>query len=91
MVATRTIGLRCPVDVRLAGDARATLAALLPRSADHSFEGAARHGRVVTPRDARGTSDDVPMKPQVLARARSAALSPDAIVCGDSGTLLDSG
>jgi hypothetical protein len=25
------------VDVPLAGDARATLAALLPRSADHSF------------------------------------------------------
>jgi hypothetical protein len=41
--------------------------------------------------DARGTSDDVAMKPQVLARALSAALSPGAIVCGDSGTLLDSG
>jgi hypothetical protein len=35
----------------------------------------------------RGTSEDVPMKPQVPAHAVSEALASDAIVCGDSGTV----
>ncbi|MGH3745609.1 MAG: thiamine pyrophosphate-dependent enzyme, partial [Mycobacteriales bacterium] len=86
------IGLRYPVDVPLAGDARATLAALLPllrRNEDRSFLTQAQDGM----RDwwqlleSRGTSGDVPMKPQVPAWAVSEALAPDAIVCGDSGTV----
>jgi pyruvate dehydrogenase (quinone) len=86
------IGLRCPVDVPLAGDARATLAALLPllaRNDDRSFLEQAQQGMGDwwELMDARGTSADVPMKPQVPAHAVSAALAPDAIVCGDSGTV----
>ena len=33
----------------------------------------------------RGTRDDVPMKPQVVAWHLAEALADDAIVCGDSG------
>jgi pyruvate dehydrogenase (quinone)/pyruvate oxidase len=86
------IGLRYPVDVPLSGDARATLAALLPllaRNEDRAFLEQAQAGM----RDwwdlmeARGTSEDVPMKPQVPARALSEALAGNAIVCGDSGTV----
>ena len=86
------LGLRCPVDVPLAGDARATLAALLPlltRNEDRSFLQQAQDGMREwwELMDARGTSTDVPMKPQVPAHAVSEALAGDAIVCGDSGTV----
>ncbi|HEY7010206.1 MAG TPA: thiamine pyrophosphate-dependent enzyme [Jatrophihabitantaceae bacterium] len=86
------IGLRYPVDVPLAGDARATLAALLPllaRNEDRSFLKQAQEGMHEwwELMEARGTSEDVPMRPQVPAHAVSAALTPDAIVCGDSGTV----
>jgi pyruvate dehydrogenase (quinone)/pyruvate oxidase len=86
------IGLRCPVDVPLAGDARATLAALLPllaENTDRSFLEQAQAGMREwwDLLDARGTSTDMPMKPQVPARALSDALSSNAIVCGDSGTV----
>jgi pyruvate dehydrogenase (quinone)/pyruvate oxidase len=86
------IGLRYPVDVPLAGDARATLDALLPllgENGDRSFLEQAQRGMAEWQRlvDGRGTSTDVPMKPQVAAHAVSAALAPDAIVCGDSGTV----
>jgi len=86
------IGLRHPVDVPLAGDARATLAALLPllsENKDRSFLDQAQRGMREwwELMDERGTSTDVPMKPQVAARAVNDALAPDAIVCGDSGTV----
>jgi pyruvate dehydrogenase (quinone)/pyruvate oxidase len=77
------IGLRYPVDVPLAGDARATLTELLPLlkpNEDKAFLEQAQAGMREwwELMDARGTSEDVPMKPQVAA---------DAIVCGDSGTV----
>jgi pyruvate dehydrogenase (quinone) len=86
------IGLRHPVDVPLAGDARATLAALLPllsENKDRSFLDQAQQGMREwwELMDERGTSTDVPMKPQVAAHAVNDALAPDAIVCGDSGTV----
>jgi pyruvate dehydrogenase (quinone)/pyruvate oxidase len=86
------IGLRHPVDVPLSGDARATLAALLPllsENKDRSFLDQAQRGMREwwELMDERGTSTDVPMKPQVAARAVNDALEPDAIVCGDSGTV----
>ncbi|HZC53670.1 MAG TPA: thiamine pyrophosphate-dependent enzyme [Mycobacterium sp.] len=86
------IGLRYPVDVPLAGDARATLAELLPllkTNDDKAFLEQAQAGmRDWWPlMDARGTSEDLPMKPQVAAHAVSDALAADAIVCGDSGTV----
>ena len=86
------IGLRHPVDVPLAGDARATLAALLPLlsgNKDRSFLDQAQRGMREwwELMDERGASTDLPMKPQVAARAVNDALAPDAIVCGDSGTV----
>ncbi len=86
------IGLRYPVDVPLVGDARATLAELLPllaRNEDRSFLSQAQDGM----REwwalmaERGTSTDMPMKPQVPAWALNDVLSDDAIICGDSGTV----
>ncbi|MGH8960217.1 MAG: thiamine pyrophosphate-dependent enzyme [Jatrophihabitantaceae bacterium] len=86
------IGLRYPVDVPLAGDARATLAALLPllgRNEDRTFLKQAQDGmsdwwELI---EERGTSQDTPMKPQVAAHAVNRALAADAIICGDSGTV----
>jgi pyruvate dehydrogenase (quinone)/pyruvate oxidase len=86
------IGLRYPVDVPLAGDARATLAQLLPllsRNEDRTFLEQARSGMdewnaLLADRASR---DDVPMRPQLPAEAVSACLADDAIVCGDSGTV----
>lgn len=84
------IGLRHPVDVALVGDARATLRELIPkltRNENRGFLEQAQAGM----RDwwklmeHRGTRDDLPMKPQVVAWALAEALADDAIVCGDSG------
>lgn len=86
------IGLRYPVDVPLAGDAKATLAALLPllaRNEDRSFLTQAQNGMKEwwALMAERGTSTDMPMKPQVPAWALNDVLAPDAIICGDSGTV----
>jgi thiamine pyrophosphate-dependent acetolactate synthase large subunit-like protein len=84
------IGLRFPVEVGLAGDARATLAALLPRlrrKADRSFLEAAQAGM----REWRGTlhaaaeRDGRPMKPGRIALELGRRLAPDAMVAWDSG------
>jgi pyruvate dehydrogenase (quinone)/pyruvate oxidase len=86
------IGLRHPVDVALCGDARATLRELLeflPRNADRTFLEKAREGMRAwwDLMQARGTSTDTPMKPQVPAWHLNEVLTDDAIVCGDSGTV----
>ncbi|GAA4192365.1 thiamine pyrophosphate-dependent enzyme [Microbispora amethystogenes] len=86
------LGLRYPVDVPLAGDARATLSELLPlltRNEDRAFLTRAQRGMREWWRlmEERATRSDLPMKPQVPAWALNAALAPDAIVCGDSGTV----
>jgi pyruvate dehydrogenase (quinone)/pyruvate oxidase len=86
------IGLRYPVDVALVGDARATLAELLPllpRNDNRDFLAQAADGMEQwwALMEERGTSTDVPMKPQVPSRALSEVLADDAIVCGDSGTV----
>ncbi len=86
------IGLRHPVDVGLVGDAKATLAELLPlltRNDDRSFLSQAQEGMTQwwELMAARGTSADTPMKPQVPAWALNDVLAPDAIICGDSGTV----
>jgi pyruvate dehydrogenase (quinone)/pyruvate oxidase len=86
------IGLRYPVDVGLVGDARRTLAALLPllaRKVDRRFLQEAQVGmkewRALMER--QGTRDDMPMKPQVVAWELGRLLGPDAIVSCDSGTI----
>ncbi len=86
------IGLRHPVDVPLVGDARATLAELLPlldRNEDRAFLTQAQEGMRAwwDLMAERGTSTDTPMKPQVPAWALNDVLAPNAIVCGDSGTV----
>jgi pyruvate dehydrogenase (quinone) len=86
------IGLRYPVDVPLVGDARATLAELLPllsRNENREFLGRAQEGmrQWWALMEERGTSPDMPMKPQVPAWAVNDVLADDAIICGDSGTV----
>jgi pyruvate dehydrogenase (quinone)/pyruvate oxidase len=86
------IGLRYPVDVSLVGDARATLAELLPllaRNDDRDFLTQAQDGMKEwwALMEERGTSTDLPMKPQVPSWALNEVLTGDAIICGDSGTV----
>src|SRR5919198_1132259 len=86
------IGLRYPVELGLVGDAKATLRALfplLPENDDRSFLEQAQAGM----RDwwelmeEQGTSEQTPMKPQLVAWELGKHLRDDAIVCGDSGSL----
>ena len=84
------MGLRFPVEVGLIGDSRATLLALLPllqRKSDRSFLEMAQRGMQDWNKmiEMEGTRMDVPMKPQVVARALNKYAAPNAIVCGDSG------
>ena len=86
------LGLRYPVEVGLVGDSRRTLQALLPllsRNEDRRFLEKAQSSmqewwRLI---EERGTRDDVPMKPQVVAWQLGQRLRDDAIVCSDSGTV----
>jgi len=86
------IGLRYPVEVGLAGDARESLLALLPlieRRQDRSFLEQAQQGmrewREVL--DERATCRDRPMKPQVVAYELGRRLGENAILACDSGTV----
>jgi pyruvate dehydrogenase (quinone) len=85
------IGLRYPVEVGLIGDARPTLQALIPllqRKADRSFlEKAQKNMKDWNEyMEREGERMDVPMKPQVVAKALNELAAPDAIITGDSGT-----
>src|SRR5262249_29200874 len=86
------IGLRYPIDIGLTGDAPATLKALLPllsRRKDRSFLEEAQK-RVKDWNEVlhtRGTREESPMKPQVVAAAVNELLRDDAIVTTDSGTI----
>ncbi len=86
------ISLRYPVEVGLVGDARETLEALLPllrRRDDRSFLEKAQDGMRDwwSTMDERAGRDDRPMKPQVVAASVDKALTDDAIVVSDSGTI----
>jgi len=86
------IGLRCPVEVGLVGDARRTLQQLIPildRHEDRSFLQKAQQGMQEWKQlmHERGTRDDHPMKPQVVAYELGRRLADDAIVSCDSGTI----
>ena len=85
------IGNRAPVEVPLVGDARATLAALVPmleRKTDRGFleraQGSVREWQEEL-RDLESPERD-PIQPQYLARLIDRYASDDAIVCADSGT-----
>ena len=86
------IGLRYPVEIGLVGDSRNTLIALLGhlnRKEDRSFLDTARAGMKDwwELMEERGTRNDKPMKPQVVAWELGKRLSPTAIVSSDSGTI----
>src|SRR2546425_1434559 len=86
------IGLRFPVDVGLCGDARSTLQVLIRhirRREDRSFLETAQAGMKAWREllETRAHRDDMPMKPQVVARALNELLAEDAIVSTDSGTI----
>jgi pyruvate dehydrogenase (quinone)/pyruvate oxidase len=86
------IGLRYPVEAGLVGDTAEVLKALLPRlsnCADRSFLEKAQAGvkewnELMTE---RGTRQDKPMKPQVVAHELNKLLRPGAIIATDSGTI----
>jgi pyruvate dehydrogenase (quinone) len=86
------LGLRYPIDIGLTGDAGATLRELVPmltRREDRSFLEKAQ-SRMAEWRElmhTRASRDDLPLKPQVVARHVGELLADDAIVTTDSGTI----
>lgn len=86
------LGLRCPVEVGLTGDSRRILEALVPlvnRKDDRSFLQSAQQGMADWRRlmEERGTREDKPLKPQVVAHRLNQFLTDDAIVVTDCGTV----
>ncbi len=85
------LGLRFPIDVGLLGDAKPTVAALLPfieRKEDRSFLEEAQDGMKDwwELMETRAMQDGVPIKPQRVAWELSKLAKDDAIISGDSGT-----
>ena len=86
------IGLRFPVEVGLIGDSRVTLQALLPlldrnghrRFLEKAQKETAKWWKLM---EERGTRQDKPMKPQVVAWELGKRLSDTAIVSCDAGTI----
>jgi pyruvate dehydrogenase (quinone) len=88
----KRIGLRYPIKSGLIGDTAKVLHALLPRldyRKDRSFLDEAQAGMKTWNElmRERGTRQDKPMKPQVVAHELNELLSDDAIVATDSGTI----
>jgi thiamine pyrophosphate-dependent acetolactate synthase large subunit-like protein/FAD/FMN-containing dehydrogenase/Fe-S oxidoreductase len=86
------IALRYPVEVGLAGDAEATLTALLPRltrTADRSFLEQARRTTQAWWELLReqATTPASPMKPQTICWHLGELLADDTILTGDAGTV----
>ncbi|MGC1783569.1 MAG: thiamine pyrophosphate-dependent enzyme [Acidobacteriaceae bacterium] len=86
------MGLRHPVDAELVGDAKATLAALVPllkhkkrRSFLEDYQDRMKSWNELM--EKRGTSPEMPMKPQVVTYTLNKLLDDDAIVSSDSGTI----
>ena len=86
------VGLRYPVEVGLVGDSRRVLEQLLPlleHHEDRRFLEKAQQGMQKWSKlmEERGTRQDMPMKPQVLAWELGKRLRDDAILSCDSGTI----
>jgi pyruvate dehydrogenase (quinone)/pyruvate oxidase len=86
------IGLRCPVEVGLVGDCRSVLEALIPRlerREDRRFLETSQRAMADWRQlmEERGTRQDTPMKPEVVAHELNKLLADDAIVATDSGTI----
>ena len=91
-VDPKRIGLRCPVEAGLVGDTGAVLTTLLAKldyHEDRSFLESAQSGMKAWTElmTERGTRQDKPMKPQVVAHELNKLLTDDAIVATDSGTI----
>ena len=88
----KRIGLRYPVEVGLVGDSRRVLQELLPRIKRNKHRGFLKEAQDQM-RDwwkimqQRGTRQDKPMKPQVVAWELGKRLSSTAIVSADTGTV----
>lgn len=86
------IGLRYPVEVGLAGDTKRTLQKLLPLLKQNKNRSFLEDAQKETAKwwelmEERGTREDKPMKPQVVAWELGKRLRDDAIVSCDSGTV----
>jgi pyruvate dehydrogenase (quinone) len=86
------IGLRFPVEVGLVGDSQRALEQLLPLLEYHQDRKFLEHAQKDMQKwwklmEERGTRQDMPMKPQVLAWELGKRLREDAIVSCDSGTI----
>ena len=86
------IGLRCPAEVGLVGDARRCLDALLPllkRNEDRAFLEKAQAGMKEWRErmEVHGLARETPMKPQVVTYQLNKLLAEDAIIATDSGTI----
>ena len=86
------LGLRYPVEVGLAGDAKLTLQELVPllsRNEDRSFLEQAQAGlrdwRAL--QEQRAGDPEKPIKPDAIPFHLGPALADGAILCGDSGTV----
>lgn len=87
------IGLRYPVELGLVGESKKTLQRILPLledKEDKSFLEKAQKGMKEwwELMEERGTRKDKPMKPQVLSWELGKLLKDDAIISGDSGTVV---
>jgi pyruvate dehydrogenase (quinone) len=86
------IGLRYPVEVGLVGDSLHTLRRLIPllkRNENRSFLAKAQDatGKWWRLMEERGSRQDKPMKPQVVAWELGKRLASNAVVTCDSGTI----
>jgi pyruvate dehydrogenase (quinone) len=86
------IGLRYPVEVGLVGDSLRVLRRLIPlldRNPDRAWLERAQKSKEEWMKlmEERGTRQDMPMKPQVVAHELGKRLEDDAIIATDSGTV----
>jgi pyruvate dehydrogenase (quinone)/pyruvate oxidase len=91
-VDAQRIGLRYPVEVGLVGDSLQTLRRLIPmlkRNEERGFLQRAQESMRgwMALMEQRGTRQDKPMKPQVVAWELGKRLTDNAIICSDSGTI----
>jgi len=88
----KRVGLRYPVEAGLVGDTARVLQAMLPQlkqRKDRAFLEKAQAGMKEWKElmVERGTRQDTPMKPQVVAHELDKLLTDDAIIATDSGTI----
>jgi pyruvate dehydrogenase (quinone)/pyruvate oxidase len=86
------IGLRYPVEAGLVGDVGKVIDALLPRLSQHEDRSFLEKAQETVKEwtelmSERGSRQDRPMKPQVVAHELNKLLRTDAIIATDSGTI----